>query len=147
VSLPSGKHDDRMVRILLDAGADARRQTRGVQSAMAVACYNRHPSIVQMLINHDNGILEIASPNGWTLLLQAAQRGSVDTVRLLLDCGANVSAADRDCQTALMLACFDAHLVVVRLLLAAGSDLEHRDKNQQTAMHHAATYGRIEIVR
>ena len=49
-----------IVRILLDAGANARWKNSDGFSAIGTACENGHLSTVEMLFNHDNGLLEIA---------------------------------------------------------------------------------------
>ena len=69
-----GRGYDGIVRILLQAGADARgvgRRGHGL-SPMVIACRLGYLSIVEMLLNHDNGILEIMCPRfGLTPLLLA----------------------------------------------------------------------------
>jgi ankyrin repeat protein len=75
-----------------------------------------------------------ADPNatvgaGETALMTAARTGNIDAVRLLLDRGAQVNAADTESnQTALMLAIRENHPDVVRLLLERGADAKARTK-------------------
>ena len=126
--------DDRIVRILLDAGMDARWQDDWGQSAMESACTKGHLSIVEMLLNHDKDLLEFANQYGWTPLFFAADRGRVDVVRFLLERGANIYGALESGTTVLMVACIRGDLNVMRLLLTAGIDVEARDKLQQTAL-------------
>ena len=96
--------DDRIVRILLDAGADARWRNWEGRSAMESACSKGHLSIVKMLLNHDKDLLEIADEDGRTPMVVAANRGHVDVVRFLLVRGANIHAATQAGKTALMVA-------------------------------------------
>jgi ankyrin repeat protein len=134
---------DGIVRLLLDAGATTRWQSRNGWSPMLEACRNGHFSIVEMLLNHDNGLLEITNDYGWTPLLSAIRydhEHTTEIVQFLLNRGANVNANDAKVMTALMVACRERRLETMRLLLADGRcDVEARDKKyQQTALHYAA---------
>ena len=124
--------------ILLDAGADARWNVRTGSSVMHKACEEGLVAFVEMLIDHDNGLLEIENDfYGDTPLSLAIDSGHADIVRLLMDRGANVHAV-HDGQTTLMNACQQGgSLEIVGLLLAAGVEVEARDKSRQTALHHA----------
>ena len=57
---------DDIVRILLDAGADARYRTDEDWSAMKKACGKGHLSTIDLLLNHDNGLLETEDRYGYT---------------------------------------------------------------------------------
>ena len=119
---------------------------------MLEACRNGHFSIVEMLLNHDNGLLEITNDYGWTPLLSAIRydhEHTTEIVQFLLNRGANVNANDAKVMTALMVACRERRLETMRLLLADGRcDVEARDKKyQQTALHYAADSDFFEGVR
>ena len=91
-----GGYDD-IIRILLDAGADARWKDFWGLSAISDACSRGRLSTAQLLINHDNGLLEMADSEGWTPLFGAICSKNVDLVRFLIHRGANVHAiADRN---------------------------------------------------
>ena len=64
-----------------------------------------------------------AHPEGETALMAASYAGSIDTVRLLLEAGADVNATDTyQKQTALMWAATEGHADVVKALLDAKAD-------------------------
>ena len=62
---------DRIVRILLDAGADAQLADRWRRTAAHNACYGGHLAILQMLIDHDRDLLDKADSDGFTPLIEA----------------------------------------------------------------------------
>lgn len=76
-----------------------------------------------------------------TALIQAASAGREETVRLLLDAGADPNLQTNDGATALSLASAH-HPEIVRMLIAAGADV---DKSK--GLVQAAWYGQHEIVR
>ncbi len=60
--------------------------------------------------------------------------GDVETVRALLDAGADVEARTEDGHTALMLAAAGSHEGIVRALLDAGADVNAKDYEGYTAL-------------
>jgi uncharacterized protein len=96
---------DEIVRILLDAGADIRwRDWRG-QSALWGAVGGGHLSTVEILHNHDNGLLNDEDRFGETILQIAILDLQFEIVRFLLDRGANALViTEEDEATTLMLA-------------------------------------------
>ncbi len=73
--------------------------------------------------------------------------GDVETVRALLDAGADVEARTEDGHTALMLAAAGSHEGIVRMLLDAGADVNARDEKGWTALMWPAFLGHEGIVR
>ena len=142
--------DDPIVRILLDAGADARwydPDAEMLSSAIVHACSGGHLSTVDLLLHHDKTLLELANDSGWTPLFVAVFRQQTEIVQFLLDRGANVNALGPNGMTTLIVACHEYSLDMVRVLLNAGADVEARTPSQQTALHHAVLCHRVEIVR
>ena len=136
-----------IVRILLDAGASPWSTSR-TWSVMVNAIEEGHLSIAEILLNHDEGLLEIASNNGETPLQFAIDHEHSEIVHFLLDRGANALVTTRDGWTTLMLACHgETDLEIVRRLLAAGVSIEARDTYQRTALDHAARQGNTETMR
>ncbi|KAM7013136.1 LOW QUALITY PROTEIN: uncharacterized protein kank4 [Tautogolabrus adspersus] len=84
---------------------------------------------------------------GQTALMLAVSHGRVAMVNLLLSCGADVNAQDREESTALMCASEHGHTHIVRLLLETGRcDTSLKDKNGQTALSVAEGASHKEIV-
>ena len=58
-------------------------------------------------------------------------------IRLLIDAGANVSAADDSNMSAILYAAIEGYSALVTALLDAGADANHRDRTNWTPLHHA----------
>ena len=139
---------DHIVRILLDAGADPWWRDLRSLLPIKVACVHGHMSIVEMLLNHDDDLLEIANEDGKTPLLTAIEYRQFFIAHFLLDRGANALVTDENWSTTLMLAFRNgANLLTVRRLLAAGVAVESRDRRLRTALHFATIRGNTALLR
>lgn len=94
--------------------------------------------------------LESRDPNGWTVLLRAAERGEPGTVQWILEAGSPLDAVacwdGVEGRDALMIAAADGHGGVVDLLLAAGASAVTRDDSGFRAIDLAAQGGHDSIV-
>lgn len=81
-------------------------------------------------------------------LILAAYKGHLEIVRLLLNKGANVNAAQMfDGGTSLMIACWNGHLEIVDELLKNGAKVNAASTNGTTSLMYASQAGHAEIVR
>ena len=76
---------EEIIRILLEAGANARWKD---DLALHQAIWKGHLSIVEILVNHDNDLLEIKCSDGsaWEPLLDAFNYRQLEIVHFLLEC-------------------------------------------------------------
>lgn len=80
-------------------------------------------------------------------LLAAADSGSFDRVKELLDKGVPVDTRDEHQWTPLMLAALQGHDKIVSLLLEQGADIEAQDVNGTTPLMAAASSGWLSVVK
>mmetsp|Transcript_20216 Transcript_20216/g.56963 ORF Transcript_20216/g.56963 Transcript_20216/m.56963 type:complete len:885 (+) Transcript_20216:130-2784(+) len=81
-----------------------------------------------------------------TLLIEAADAGSVEDVSKLLNTGAFVDVQDGGGQSALHYACSKGHADVVRTLLSRGANPDIANRNQATPLHTACIKGQRECI-
>jgi ankyrin repeat protein len=129
--------DLEMTRLLLRAGADAKRANRYGITPLHLAAVNGNASVVRDLLDAGadaNAVL----PEGETVLITAARTGSAQVVVLLLDRGANVDARERWYgESALMWAAAQNHADAVRVLIARGAPVDSRSTLQKIANRRA----------
>ena len=81
------------------------------------------------------------------LLIDAAIRGDLKSLRAALAQGIHPDAKDNDGDTALMLAAYNGHVDIVAALLEAKADLWIKDRGGKTATDLAVSKGNVEVVR
>jgi ankyrin repeat protein len=87
----------------------------------------------------------LALLSGETPLMTAVDKGNIDTVRLLLEKGANVNAKEsKGGQTALMWAAAGKHPQITKLLVEHEADFRARSKGDFTPLLFAAQQGDVE---
>lgn len=115
----------KIVRLLLESGADVHPKRDNELSPLLKAAEAGHLNIVLELLNHH------ADPNwqvvktgiaGQTALFRAAEAGHLAIVTTLLARGADPNLRAKNGQTALYLACLRGRNAVVKALLDAGAD-------------------------
>jgi ankyrin repeat protein len=121
-------------------------EVRGINRKLIQASFAGRATDVQVLFaDEDSKNLEQEYIN--TSLRLASVRGNTDTVRILLDNGADVNSTTARGGTALMWAAGSSMNPsdTVRVLLRAGADIHVRSENGRTALIDAAARGNGEI--
>lgn len=85
---------------------------------------------------------DLSHVNSKTILHFACAKGRTECIRLLLENGALINAADKFRMTSLMYAICANNLDIVKLLLEANSStIDIQDSSGRTALHFAVEYG------
>ena len=142
--------DDRaeIVGLLIKHGAKVDGEPKAGLTWMHAAVPFRGARVIQALLKAGAQPDKAAGPLGKTPLLIAAEVGRVDTVRLLLDAGADPKTLTRQGDGLLHIAAADGNAEVVRLLID-----EHFPVNMKNAvhggtpLHHAAISNSLECVK
>jgi Raf kinase inhibitor-like YbhB/YbcL family protein len=111
---------------------------------LTLAAEGCHGDVVKLLL--DKGGNVTAARDGRSLLLLAAAGGCVDTVRPLLENGADVNARDTAGKTAMMVAALAGSREIVQMLLDHGADPNAMDELERTALMFASLSRQDEVV-
>lgn len=112
-------------------------------TALAVAVNKRQTSLVADLVASGRLEIDTRDGSGATALLRAARQADIQSMRALLDCGADANAADSTGYTPLMaLATINQHKVMVELLTKPrGAAVNAQNLQGWAALHFAADGG------
>jgi ankyrin repeat protein len=89
--------------------------------------------------------LDLKDERRWTPLMFSAVRDKSLCAEALLECGADVHAANEDGATALHHAAFQGHVEVAKVLLRFGGDAVREDANGCTPAYLARSQGHAEL--
>lgn len=130
---------EKAVKVLLDAGADVRIKTVGGQSALSYAI--SHPEALRMLLNAGAALDENGNIDHLILdkaYIDAATYGSKDSIKTLLDAGANVNAKDIYGGNALFAPVLRGDVESVKFLVEAGIDVNVQNQFGNTPLLYTA---------
>ena len=143
-----------IVQILVEAGADIEAEGFMDQTPLSLAAEEGVTEIMQILLGQgaDNGTQEgedkQAPAIGSEALFTAIEKGDVETVRLLVEAGADVNAAEGfGGNTPLHEAVEEGNAEIVQILVDAGADIEAEGFMGQTPLSLAAEEGASEIMQ
>ena len=111
------------------------------------ACRRAEPSEVAELLSRGASAVARSRGSGWTPLINACACGSAQAARLLLDAGADPSAAAADGRTPLHFSAQLGDVDLIRMLLSRGADPEQRDHYGETPLEAAERDGAAEAAR
>jgi ankyrin repeat protein len=139
-----------LVRLLLDAGADAKGASGDY--ALENAAVNGDVDAIRMLLAagaNPNALIRFNNPaNDQTVLMRASQSPRVEPLQLLLAAGARINAAQRNGGTALLWAVeTKSNAAVITFLLTSGANANARDALGRTPLIKAAANGYADNVR
>ncbi|KAJ6093116.1 hypothetical protein N7486_008405 [Penicillium sp. IBT 16267x] len=139
---------EKMVRLLLDNGADVTLCNNGNNYPIHAACKGHHTGIVKLLLERGADANSEMGAMGGTPLYIAANAGFMELTAVLVEGGANINKVVKTFgggYTALMIACMKNHLDMVELLLERGADPNIQGAG--FALHWACENDNLEMVQ
>lgn len=111
------------------------------ETAVLMATRGKHAEIAVDLIKR-GADLEARSPiHGWTALLTAVAKDSMEIIQALLDCHAKVNVTGRDGESPLMLAALLGRTTIAEILLDAGAEVDVCAEDGKRSLTHACYKG------
>ena len=137
-SAPMSAYAVRLVKLLLENGAQVDLTDNDGDSALMLASKAGHSEVVKLLLAN-NAQVDLTDNDGDSALIYASQEGHSEVVKLLLANNAQVDLKDNDGDSALMCASQEGHSEVVTLLLENGAQ-DYRNNSDMSAALYKPTY-------
>src|SRR5258708_7924305 len=109
------------------------------------ASWGLHSIVEWLIIELSQNVCSQCSTNNATPLHLASNNGHMRATCKLIECGADVTARNKDGETALHLASQQGYVDLARMLIERGADVTAQTKDGQTARHHASQQGHVDI--
>ncbi|KAL3926709.1 MAG: hypothetical protein SGPRY_003177, partial [Prymnesium sp.] len=135
----------KVVQALLRSKADPRACDRWLATPLFLAIREGH-KVVFNAIHEAGGNVRLDEASASNELARMARLGNIKGIKMLLDGGANVNAANYDGRTCLHLAGSCGSLLVVEALLSHGCDVNFRDRWGATPLAAAVHEGHANVV-
>jgi hypothetical protein len=97
-------------------------------------------------LNEAHYPLEMKTPEGYTALILSAYDGHPDSLKMLIDAGADPCAYDRHGNTALMGALFKGDERIAATLIDTHCAIDQTNNAGETALSFAALFGRLDVL-
>ena len=138
-----------VVRTLLARGAATKIPIgEDRQTALMRAAVRGHTTVVKSMLDSDRAVsVEALNARGETALFLAVLYGRTETVRLLLQRGANIEVRDQEQNTLLICSCWNTQIEIDELLVRAGANIHASNQNGNTPLHELSTRGNVTTAR
>ncbi|TEA14029.1 Ankyrin-3 [Colletotrichum sidae] len=135
----SGKVE--IVTLLIERGANPDLGAGEDGCPLMAAATRGEQAIVELLVNAKAEVNVFGGSDNSTVLIISVVNLPVDSLRILLDAGADINLEDRDGDTPLILAAREGDADCARFLLDHGADIFHTNHDNENALQSAIKYG------
>lgn len=123
-----------------------------ITKPLYAAAISAHPELIKFLVQEAHCPVDECDSEGYTALIHAAgyakeKSKQAETIRMLVELGADIEAAIHDGRRPLHFAAFKGQANCVRELVRLGCDINAVDVNGWTALHFAGRYHHPEVVK
>jgi len=143
--------DEDMVKLMIDYGVDFNVYNSGGQAPIHVAAEMDAHDIIKMLAENGANIdIKEKTKRGFTALMVAVQKGNYETVKELIEAGANVRATDSyEDRLHLSLIPWDKKdsFKLAKYLIEHGVNVNEQDSYGITALHNAVRASEFNVVK
>ncbi|GAB6028256.1 hypothetical protein CHUAL_002439 [Chamberlinius hualienensis] len=135
------------VKKLLEEGKSVNETTEEGDSLLSLACQAGYYELAQVLLAMRANVEDRGIKGDCTPLMEAANAGHLDIVKLLITHNADVNAQSSSGNTPLMYACAGGHEEVAKFLLESGANVEDHNENGHTPLMEAASAGHVGVAK
>lgn len=154
------KSKEKIIKILLDAGADPNLQERYGNTALLIACGELNKNIIKMLINSKNINLNITNNFGETALMHLLflndninNTEKLNIMSLLINKGIDINIRDTNygynilCHTYISNNDLITKENIIKLILDTNINLKTTDKTNKSGFEYICEYSSEEIIK
>jgi len=122
-------------QILLEQGGDTSCKLESGRDALHIAALKGHREVVKVLLSNGAQIDSVDINHKSTPLLLAAEMGNLQTVKTLVELGADMAACTDGGSGALFFAAYGGNDETAEFLIREGADVDARNDFGETPLH------------
>ena len=122
-------------------------RSKDFKTGLMIACSNKDPKMVEVYLKKKASLELTDVDGGWTALHHASYSGCQESVKQLIDKGANIEARTNINETPLHLAAKNNNIDVLKLLIEKQAQIEAKTDKEETALHLAVKHNSFEVVK
>ncbi|MCR4940007.1 MAG: ankyrin repeat domain-containing protein [Treponemataceae bacterium] len=141
------KANEKICELFVEAGMDVNCRDSAGTPMICIAARSGRKKMIEWLLSLGADINSISKDRGYSAVMDAVWKSSLDIVKLLVEKGANLNYIANDGQTAIIVATGASNPLICELLVKNGADPEYKDRMGMSALDYAQLFKKNELVK
>ena len=134
------KDDEEIVNLFYDAGMSVNVRDAAGTPMLCIAARSGRKNMIEWLVERGAEINAISKDRGYSPVMDAVWKSSLDIVDLLIKLGADLNIVSNDGQTALIVATGASNPRICELLVKNGADPNFKDRMGMSSLEYAKLF-------
>ena len=133
--------------LFVEAGMDVNCRDSAGTPMICIAARSGRNSMIEWLLEKGADIDAISKDRGYSAVMDAVWKSSLDIVKLLIEKGANLNFIANDGQSALILATGASNPRICEILVKNGADPTYKDRMGMSSLDYARLFRKTELAK
>lgn len=140
------KENEKTCSLFLDAGMDINCRDSAGTPMICIAARSGRKSMIEWLVSKGADINAVSKDRGYSAVMDAVWKSSLDIVDILIQKGANLNFIANDGQSALIVATGASNPRICELLVRNGADPTYKDRMGMSSLDYARLFKKNDLV-
>lgn len=141
------KENENICDLFVEAGMDVNSRDSAGTPMLCIAARSGRKKMIDWLLSQGADINSISKDRGYSAVMDAVWKSSLDIVKLLIEKGANLNYIANDGQTALIVATGASNPRICELLVKNGADPSYKDRMGMSSLDYARLFKKNELAK
>ncbi len=141
------KENEKICTLFVEAGMDVNCRDSAGTPMICIAARSGRKKMIDWLLDKGADINSISKDRGYSAVMDAVWKSSLDIVKLLIEKGANLNYISNDGQTALIVATGASNPRICELLVKNGADPTYKDRMGMSSLDYARLFKKTELAK
>ena len=141
------KQNEEICNLFVEAGMDVNCRDSAGTPMICIAARSGRNNMIEWLLEKGADINAISKDRGYSAVMDAVWKSSLDIVKLLVEKGANLNFIANDGQTALIVATGASNPRICEVLVKNGADPTYKDRMGMSSLDYAKLFKKTELAK